>query len=229
MIELACIFTTGGVILFYKAFVTLKFDPIDVLIKKVLIQDRTGETSLHTDPYIIKWRLANDIGLIFTVVYREMFHVLFIDELLDLLKTEYVNNFYPKITIKNNLYKLIPDFDEGFKEVLRKWELKQEKTQHKQAIMKRFDQTIKGKEIKQKEPIIENDKKKKKGGDGNSNDKSKELTPSSDDENIEDNATTTPGQASNVTSTSNEDVIAKTSPEKSADSIAEARKKLGII
>ncbi len=37
MIDLACIFTTGGVILFLKNFCALKFDVIDTLIKKVLI------------------------------------------------------------------------------------------------------------------------------------------------------------------------------------------------
>lgn len=32
MIDAVCIFTTGGVLLFYKAFVALKFDPIDMFI-----------------------------------------------------------------------------------------------------------------------------------------------------------------------------------------------------
>jgi hypothetical protein len=38
MIDLACIFTTGGVVLFCKAFCDLKFDILDKLIKKVLIE-----------------------------------------------------------------------------------------------------------------------------------------------------------------------------------------------
>lgn len=37
MLDLACIFTTGGVILFYKAFFPMKIDVIDKLIKTILI------------------------------------------------------------------------------------------------------------------------------------------------------------------------------------------------
>ena len=40
MLDIACVFTTGGVILFYKAFVTLKFDPIDLFIKNVLVEEK---------------------------------------------------------------------------------------------------------------------------------------------------------------------------------------------
>ena len=45
MIDLACIFTTGGVILFYKAFCTLKYDIVTDLITKNLINDRLDEKS----------------------------------------------------------------------------------------------------------------------------------------------------------------------------------------
>jgi len=45
LIILVCIFLTGGVILFYKAFCVLKFDILDCLIKKVLLQVKTSENS----------------------------------------------------------------------------------------------------------------------------------------------------------------------------------------
>jgi hypothetical protein len=38
MIDIACAFTTGGVILFYKAFLALEFDPIDLFIKDILVK-----------------------------------------------------------------------------------------------------------------------------------------------------------------------------------------------
>jgi len=37
MIDIACAFTTGGVILFYKAFFVLDFDPIDHFIRDILV------------------------------------------------------------------------------------------------------------------------------------------------------------------------------------------------
>jgi len=55
MIELACIFTTGGVVLFYKAFSTLRYDLVDDLIKKNLINERFSEQSYLLDNYRIEW------------------------------------------------------------------------------------------------------------------------------------------------------------------------------
>ena len=37
MLDLAVIFTTGGILLFYKSLCPLKFDIIDKLIKNILI------------------------------------------------------------------------------------------------------------------------------------------------------------------------------------------------
>ena len=75
MLELVAIFTTGGIMLFYKAFCVLKQDMIDILIKKILIQDRRGESSLLEEPYRIQWTFANQEGLVVVGVYREVFQV----------------------------------------------------------------------------------------------------------------------------------------------------------
>jgi signal recognition particle receptor subunit alpha len=90
MLELAAIFTTGGLLLFYKAFCTLKFDIIDKLIKKILIQDKSGEDSYFEDPYRIKWSFANPHNLVIVLVYREMFQVNYIQELIEIVKNSYV-------------------------------------------------------------------------------------------------------------------------------------------
>jgi hypothetical protein len=54
MIDLACIFTTGGIILFYKAFCVLKSDLIEVLIKDNLAKDK-NEMNFFSDPYRVFW------------------------------------------------------------------------------------------------------------------------------------------------------------------------------
>ena len=72
MIDVICIFTTGGVILFYKAFVQLKLDPIDMFIKNILVQERAAEKSYTCDPYTVKWRQSNELGIIFCAVYQEL-------------------------------------------------------------------------------------------------------------------------------------------------------------
>lgn len=56
MIDLVCIFTTGGVILFYKTLFTIKYDIVDIIIKKVLIHEKNTETTHLIDPYEVKWK-----------------------------------------------------------------------------------------------------------------------------------------------------------------------------
>ena len=80
MIDSACIFTTGGVVLYSKNFVDMKFDPIDVLIKKVLVHEKNAETQHFIEPYIVKWQVAKEQGIIFAVVYQEIFQLLYIEE-----------------------------------------------------------------------------------------------------------------------------------------------------
>jgi len=73
MLELVAIFSTGGILLFYKAFSTMKFDVIDLLVKKILVQDKKGEQSYFADPYRVKWSFANQHNLVFLTIYREIF------------------------------------------------------------------------------------------------------------------------------------------------------------
>ena len=75
MIDYACVFTTGGVILFQMTFCPLRFDIIDKLIKTKLIKQRTADESLHVEPYMVKWTQANDFDLFFCIVYQELFQL----------------------------------------------------------------------------------------------------------------------------------------------------------
>ena len=73
MIDIACIFTTGGVMLFYEAFCQLKFDPIDLFIQDVLVSENRHKTEYRCDPYMVKWKISNKLGIIFCVVYQNFF------------------------------------------------------------------------------------------------------------------------------------------------------------
>jgi signal recognition particle receptor subunit alpha len=117
MLDLACIFTTGGIVLFYKAFCEMKFDAIDLLIKKVLIQDKDSQIQYFVEPYIVKWNVVKELGLIFAVVYQELFQLSNMEDLITLIKDEYVAKAYPLITIENNFMKNIPSFETNFEEV----------------------------------------------------------------------------------------------------------------
>ena len=197
MIDLACVFTTGGVVLFYKTYCNLKFDAIDTLIKKVLVQDKAAESQLFLEPYMVKWKVANDLNLIFAIVYQEIFHLLYIDDLLEIMKNEFRDKIYPNIVVERNFYKNIPSFDKEFAEVIKKWELKQQKNQRKEKIMRSFQDTDKGKKVKggkkDEETPQQGGKKKKKeekaqeeseeeGEDENENEESGEESPKEGEE-----------------------------------------------
>ena len=87
MIDIACIFTTGGVMLFYEAFIKLEFDPIDLFIKDVLVQEKTSENKFRCDPYMVRWKISNKLGIIFCVVYQNIFPLLYVDDLLNIMKS----------------------------------------------------------------------------------------------------------------------------------------------
>ena len=94
MIELICIFTTRGVVLFYKAFSTLKSDLVDHLIKKNLINDRSSEKTYLIDNYRVLWRNNIEKGLIFMIAYGELQHLIYTDILIKLIETNYIKNYY---------------------------------------------------------------------------------------------------------------------------------------
>lgn len=199
MIDLACIFTTGGVVLFYKAFCTLKFDAIDLLVKKILVQDKAAETSSFMEPYMVKWKVANDLELVFALVYQEIFHLQYIDDLLEMMRNEYREKFYPQIVIEKNFFKQIPAFDKEFVELIGKWEAKQQKNQKKDKIMRSFQDTAKGKQLLEKDDKAGSGKKK-----GKKNDDKEEEKGSSEEDHL-DVSTASPSQKDEETKESIED------------------------
>lgn len=42
MFEFVCIFTTGGIVLWYKAFGDLKLDLLNIFIKNILLEEKTA-------------------------------------------------------------------------------------------------------------------------------------------------------------------------------------------
>ncbi|EAR88546.1 signal recognition particle receptor subunit alpha (macronuclear) [Tetrahymena thermophila SB210] len=173
MIELACIFTTSGVILFYKAFSTLRYDLVDDLIKKNLINERFSEQSYLLDNYRVMWTRDQERNLVFMIAYSELLHLQSTDKFIKLLKAIYVEDYYNQIKIENHVIKEIPSFDKGFEQSVMKWQeyLKVERERQK-STMKSFEETKKGQELKKGASGVQ---KKKPGKVGTEKD---EYTPS---------------------------------------------------
>lgn len=90
MIDLLSVFTTGGIVLWQKNFQKPVSDNVvNSLIREVFIENRavsSGGDIFHKDNYNVKYKVSNDYGLIFVLVYQSIIHLTYGDELL--------SNFY---------------------------------------------------------------------------------------------------------------------------------------
>lgn len=105
MIDLCCIFTTGGVILFYKAFCTLKTDLVETLIQRNLISDKAGDKSLYVDPHRIKWKRSKSSKLYFMIAYPESLQLSYLDKLLHFIKETFMKYQYPNLVFEKGILK----------------------------------------------------------------------------------------------------------------------------
>ena len=72
---------TGGLVLWSRSFTPAAeqlamspASPVNSLIRDVLIEGRTAETSYEKDGYAVKWSFVNDLELIFVVCPVETGH-----------------------------------------------------------------------------------------------------------------------------------------------------------
>jgi signal recognition particle receptor subunit alpha len=83
MIDAIWIFTRGGVVLFHYQFIKVLGNPIDTLIKTVLLEQRIGEDTHVLQSCKMKWRLHNQMDVIAVIVYQGILQVSYLDDILD--------------------------------------------------------------------------------------------------------------------------------------------------
>ncbi|KAL9314293.1 hypothetical protein ACSQ67_019745 [Phaseolus vulgaris] len=116
MLEQLLIFTRGGLILWTCKELgnALKGSPIDTLIRSCLLEERSGAASYNYDApgasYTLKWTFHNELGLVFVAVYQRILHLLYVEDLLAMVKREFSQIYDPKRTV-------YPDFDETFRQL----------------------------------------------------------------------------------------------------------------
>ena len=71
MLDLIAIFTTSGVLLFYKDFEKLKFDVLDRLIQNHLSKDK-NDPSVYLDPYRVLWAKSIELNIFFVIAFKEL-------------------------------------------------------------------------------------------------------------------------------------------------------------
>ncbi|KAB1204014.1 hypothetical protein CJ030_MR8G002819 [Morella rubra] len=125
MLEQLLIFTRGGLILWACKELgnALKGSPIDTLIRSCLLEERSGAELYNYDApgaaYTLKWTFHNDLGLVFVAVFQRILHLLYVDELLAMVKREFSEIYDPKRTLYTN-------FDETFRQLKKEAEARAE-------------------------------------------------------------------------------------------------------
>ncbi|XP_058206990.1 uncharacterized protein LOC131320332 isoform X2 [Rhododendron vialii] len=125
MLEQLLIFTRGGLILWTCKELgnALKGSPIDTLIRSCLLEERSGASSYNYEApgaaYTLKWTFHNEMGLVFVAVYQRILHLLYVDDLLAMVKQEFSEIYDPKRTFYN-------DFDDAFRQLRKEAEARAE-------------------------------------------------------------------------------------------------------
>eukprot|EP00741_Cyanophora_paradoxa_P001760 tig00000073_g1707.t1 len=114
MLDHISILSKGGVVLWSKSEERLKGEPINNLIRTVLLEERGGQSSHNVDSYTLKWTLANELDLIFVVVYQRILQLFYVDELLERVKHQFTSLYRDRI-ISKSIDKFA--FDEAFKRI----------------------------------------------------------------------------------------------------------------
>lgn len=86
MIDHFVIFSKTGTVLWSRTLCKLGGDPIDTLINRVLMEDRSGEKKFVDAAYAMQWVFENKLDLVFVVVYQKILQLLYLDELLESVK-----------------------------------------------------------------------------------------------------------------------------------------------
>lgn len=135
MLEQLLIFTRGGLILWTCKEIgnALKGSPIDTLIRSCLLEERSGLASFNYDApgtaYTLKWTFHNELGLVFVAVYQRILHLLYVDDLLSMVKREFAEIYDPKRTVYR-------EFDGTFKQLKMEAEARAEELKKSKPVGK---------------------------------------------------------------------------------------------
>ncbi|CAE8631677.1 unnamed protein product, partial [Polarella glacialis] len=173
MIDAFYIFTKGGLLLWSTQLVKVKGNPLDRLIKEVLLEERVGETFATFDSYNLKWKLMNEMDIFLVVVYQGILQLAYLEGLLAYAAKEFVHSIGS--TFGNGLSIKHVDFDADFRKAQQKAD-KELKESKNVRTMRSFDQTKKGSGVlkNKEEKGITGPAKKKSGGAGEDDEEDEE-------------------------------------------------------
>eukprot|EP00920_Eleutheroschizon_duboscqi_P032512 GHVT01078523.1.p1 GENE.GHVT01078523.1~~GHVT01078523.1.p1 ORF type:complete len:619 (-),score=159.27 GHVT01078523.1:725-2581(-) len=82
MIDSFTIFTRGGIVLWAYNFISFKKNPVDALIRTVLMEERGGESVAQVGKFRMTWKLANKFDLVFLIIFQGIQPLSYLRQLL---------------------------------------------------------------------------------------------------------------------------------------------------
>ena len=82
MLDLVLVLSKSGVVLWQQQFGPVKGNPVDALVRTVLLEERTGLTEYEDDANTVKWTLDNEMHVVVIAVYQRALRLPYVDELL---------------------------------------------------------------------------------------------------------------------------------------------------
>lgn len=119
MLDLACIFTTGGVILFWKVFCELGTEVVNEFIFNVLVQEKLNEKQWKSKGRVFIWKYDPAIKVVFLFAYQELFKSLEFEDVLSYTKSYYKKTVWPEVGKNGDLIVFIPDFEPTFDKLMK--------------------------------------------------------------------------------------------------------------
>lgn len=161
MIDQFTILLRGGAVLWTRKLSTaLDEKPVNSLIQKVILEEKSGQDSYRYDDYKLKWNFENELDLVFVAVYLNMTQMLYIDELMDAIRKDFSKTFRSKINCMAKPCDFA-SFEANFDKLLDKFESKQYTTKGS-AGPRKFEQTAKGRDLHKEAESSKGNKKGKK-------------------------------------------------------------------
>lgn len=98
----------------------LKGNPVDDLVKNVLLEEKGGSNFATTEWYTLRWSLANELGLVVVALYQKSLKLNYVEGLVDSIKRDIVRTFGP--SLKDPTKAAPVAFDLHFDKLLREAE-----------------------------------------------------------------------------------------------------------
>ncbi|XP_076800640.1 signal recognition particle receptor subunit alpha-like [Clavelina lepadiformis] len=158
MLDFFTIFSKGGLVLWCYTFQGVKTnfsEPINALIKSVILQERGGSALFNHGALQMKYKLDNEFELVFVVGYQKILSLLYVDKFIDDVHRTFRDRYRQKL-LEGSLILLTTNFD--FESMFTKMLRNAEETKTQQVVMKKFHESDKAKKTV-KSLVIDQNKK----------------------------------------------------------------------